>query len=408
MAIDLDRVRRETRAAEVLIHLNNAGASLPPAIVHDTIREHLRSEEVLGGYEALDYASEQLGRARAAVGQLVAGRPEEIAFTTSATQAWQSALYAMPWKAGDRIVASRAEYPSAAYSFQQLRERFGVEVAYVPDDASGQLDVEALRGLIDDRTRLIAVTHMPTYSGLINPVADVGAVARAAGVPFLLDACQTVGQLPIDVREIGCDMLAAAGRKWLRGPRGTGFLWVRREFAEGLHPLGGDQHSATWAAPDRFDPAPGARRLETFERSTALDLGLGAAARYALDIGLDEIGLRVHQLAAGLRGMLSQVPGVRVQDRGVRLGGIVTFTVERFASGAVAQALRARQVNVSVTPAGAAMLDFPPRGLTDVVRASPHYFVTEAELGRAADAVAEVAAAGEPELAPVRDGVRQS
>lgn len=385
MALDIALVRRDTRACETVVHLNNAGASLPPAIVMDTVREQLRADESFGGYEAQALADVALIDARAALGTLVGGRPSEIAFFDSSTRAFLSALYSFPWKRGDRIVTSEAEYPSNVFGYAYLKKRFGVTTAYVPDDEYGQVDVAALRTTIDSRTKLITLTHVPTYGGLINPAAKVGAVAREVGVPFLLDACQSVGQLHIDVNEIGCDLLAAAGRKYLRGPRGTAFLWVRSSLIGKLEPPQADQFGSTWLGGEEFTFHADAKRFEPFERSTALQLGLGAAARYALSIGTPEIEARVCLLGAALRGMLSEVPGVTVRDRGERLGGIVTFTVDGFTGEEVRIALRAQHINTSITNQNFAMRSFPDRGLDSVNRASVHYYNTEDELARVAD-----------------------
>jgi cysteine desulfurase/selenocysteine lyase len=392
MPIDVARVRAETRAADTIVHLNNAGASLPPAIVMDTVHEQLRADEVFGPYEAQALAEPGLARAYESVAELVGGRAEEVAFFGGATQAWQTALYALPWKHGDRILASQAEYGSNVYAFTYLKDRFGVRTDYVPDDERGQIDVDALKAAIDDKTRLVALTHIPTYGGLINPAARVGAVAKEAGILYLLDACQSVGHLRLNVEELGCDLLAAAGRKYLRGPRGTGFLWASGRALEHMRPAHADQRSQLWTTADSFTPANGARRLETFERSAALQLGLGAAARYAIALGTAVIETRVCALAAALRGMLAEIPGVTIQDRGERLCGIVTFSVEGFGAEQVRIAMRENHINTWIVRRQMSMRDFAARGIDEVTRASVHYFNTEDELARAADVVRNLTA----------------
>ena len=391
MTIDVARVRAHTRAADTVIHLNNAGSSLPPAIVMDTVHEQLRADEVFGPFEAQALAEPSLAQAYESVAELVGGGADEVAFFGAASLAWQTALYSLPWKRGDRILASQAEFESGLYAFTYLEERFGVETDYVPDDERGQIDVEALANAIDDKTRLVAVTHLPEYSGLINPAARVGAVAREAGVLYLLDACQSVGHLRLDVTELGCDLLSGSGRAYLRGPRGTGFLWASRGALDQMKPAHADRNSPSRSDGRSLAPASGARRLETFERSVALHLGLGAAARYALSIGSSAIESRVSTLAAALRGMLAESPGVTIRDRGERLSGIVTFTVEGFSAEEVRLALREHHINTWVVPRSEAMRDFGARGIEAVSRASVHYFNTEDELARAALVVHELA-----------------
>jgi selenocysteine lyase/cysteine desulfurase len=257
-----------------------------------------------------------------------------------------------------------------------------VRIGVVPSDRHGQLDVDALERMLDERVRLIAVTHVPTNGGLVNPAAAIGRLARAHGIPFLLDACQSVGQLHVDVETLGCDLLAATGRKFLRGPRGTGFLYASRAITDSLVPPVLGLGAATWTSPSTYQVVPGALRFETWERSIADNLGLGAAVDYALSFGLPAIEERVTGLAARLREDLSQTLGVTVRDKGVRKSGIVTFTVDGLRADEVRARVAAAGVNVSVTRVSSAQLDFGARGLTEVVRASPHYYTSDEELDR--------------------------
>ena len=210
-------------------------------------------------------------------------------------------------------------------------------------------------------------------------------------MPFLLDACQSVGQLPVDVDRIGCDLLSATGRKFLRGPRGTGFLYVRRSILERLDPPFLDLHAATWTAPDRFSIRPDARRFENWERNYAATIGLGVAVDYALSWGLEAIETRVTALAAELRQRLQALDGVRVHDRGMRRCGIVTFTVDGVPAHDVQRRLAEGGVNTSVSLVQYAQLDLPQRGLPDLVRASVHYYNTEDELDRLVTAMPQAA-----------------
>lgn len=388
MTLDVARLRADTPGAARVLHLNNAGAALPPAPVLDAVIGHLRREAEIGGYEAADEAETRLRGVHASVARLINAAPDEIALAESATQAWTLAFHAVPLGEGDRILTARAEYASNVISFLHLARARGVVVEVVPSDADGALDVDALARMIDARTRLIAVTHVPTNGGLVNPAAAIGAVARAHGIPFLLDACQSVGQLPIDVAAIGCDMLSGTGRKFLRGPRGTGFLYVRRAILDRLRPPFLDLHSARWTGVHDYAIEPGATRFEMWESSIACRLGLGAAADYALGLGIEALSRRIRALADGLRVRLAEVPGVAVHDLGRERCGIVTFTVDGMAAREASARLRARGINTSVSTAPFARWDMEPRGLAELVRASPHAYNTEAEIGRFVEAVA--------------------
>ncbi|MEV1202785.1 aminotransferase class V-fold PLP-dependent enzyme [Microbispora rosea] len=387
MTIDVGQVRADTPGCEHVVHLNNAGSSLPPRQVTGAVVDHLRLEERIGGYEAAAAALDRSERTYDALAGLVGADRDEIALVESATRAWDMAFYSLPWKPGDRILTSRAEYASNAIAFLQTARRHDVRVEVVPDDETGVLSVDALRDMLDERVKLIAVTHVPTQGGLVNPAAEIGAVAREAGVTFLLDACQSIGQLRVDVREIGCDLLSATGRKFLRGPRGTGFLYCSRRLLDRLEPPFLDLHAATWTSAGSYEVRGDARRFENWEGYVAGKIGLGVAAGYALSLGLDAIEERVTGLAETLRGRLAAIPGVTVHDRGGRRCGIVTFTVDGRDSGDVAARLSAAKVNVSVSAASSARWDFEARALPSLVRSSVHYYNTEEELDRLCEAL---------------------
>ncbi len=388
MSIDLARLRAETDACDRILHFNNAGSALPPRVVVDTVVDHLRREAEIGGYEAEHEAAEGLARVYRSVATLVGDAPSEIALVENATRAWDMAFYALRFQPGDRILTARAEYASNYLAFLQVARRTGAEIVTIPCDEDGAVSLPALERLIDDRVKLIAVTHVPTNGGLVNPAEGIGRLARAAGVPFLLDACQSVGQMPVDVEAIGCDMLSATGRKYLRGPRGTGFLYVRQQLVEQLEPPFLDLHAATWVAPDAYEIRPDARRFENWESYVAGRLGLGAAVDYALDIGLDAIAARIDILAHRLRRMLEEIPGVVVRDLGARRCGIVTFTRAEETSDALKARLARLRMNVSVSRPSSTLLDFEARGVPEVVRASVHYYNTEDEVDRFVAAVA--------------------
>ena len=387
--MDVEALRARTPGCGRRLHLNNAGASLLAQPTLDAMTGHLRLEAEIGGYEAAAAAEDAIAATYVGLAELLGGRPEEVALFDNATHAWQAAFYSVPIRAGDRILTGRNEYGSNVLAYLQVARRTGAEVVVVPDDEHGQLDTAALAELIDDRTRLIGVTHVPTSGGLVNPAAEVGRIARAAGVPFLLNATQSVGQFRVDVRALGCDLLAATGRKFLRGPRGTGFLWVSEAMVERLDPYVAEMRSATWDGGRGFTWAPGARRFETWESSYVNVVGLGAAVGQALDLGLDAIGARTTALGARLRQQLDQLPGVATHDLGQVRCAIVTAKVEGRPAEEVAAALAAAGINVTTTVPEDTQFDTEVRDVHPLVRLSPHYYNTEEELDRA---VAQVAA----------------
>jgi cysteine desulfurase / selenocysteine lyase len=400
LAAAIPRLRAETPACGEVIHFNHAGDSPSPRAVLDTIHAHLEREAAIGGYEAADEAAERLEAVYGSLARLLGANPAEIAVVENATRAWDMVFYAIPFRPGDRILTSVSEYGSNAIAFLQVAERTGATVEVVPNDEHGQLSTAALANRLDERVKLVAVTHMPTNGGLVQPAAEIGRLTRAAGAFYLLDACQTAGQLPLDVDEIGCDALSGTGRKYLRGPRGIGFLYVRGAWIERLSPPLLDNHAATWVARDRYEVRPDARRFENWEHYVAGKLGLGVAVDYALELGLDAIWRRVERQAAGLRAALGEIPGVTVRDLGAVKGGIVTFTVEGVDAPEVCAHLRAARINTSISTILSTRYDMEARGLEQIVRASLHYLTTDEECSTLVEAVARLSEASDGAKTP--------
>ncbi|MEM7727826.1 MAG: aminotransferase class V-fold PLP-dependent enzyme [Pseudomonadota bacterium] len=385
--LNLSALRADTPACETLLHFNNAGASLMPAPVYAALTDHLALEQEIGGYEAQDAASDALDGFYTAFADMLNCDAEEIAFMESATKAWDAAFYALPLVPGDRVMVHASTYSSNYLALLQLARRKGLGIDFVPSDGSGQIDVDALPGLLRDRTKLVLLTHCPSQSGLIQPAEAVGRFARAHGLLYLLDACQSAGQMPLDVEALGCDALTGTGRKFLRGPRGTGFLYMRRELAERVEPHVVDLQSATLDSRDRYRLAEGARRFESWERNVAGQIGLGRAVRYAMETGLDAIADRVQRLAASLREELSVLDRVKVHDPGERRSAIVTFAKDGVDVAEAKARLRAQRINVSTVPRDWALLDAQARDLPDLIRASVHAYNSEEEVERFLEAV---------------------
>lgn len=380
MALNIAKLRKETPGCKNVLHFNNAGAALMPQPVIDAVNQHFEMEAEMGGYEAADKAKDSILGFYDAAAKLIHCTPEEIAYQESATRAWDMVFYSLSFKKGERILTSKAEYASNYIAFLQMAKRTGAIVEVIPDDVYGQLSIDALKSMITPSVKLIAITHIPTQGGLINPAEAVGKIARAHGIFYLLDATQSIGQMPINVQSIHCDALCATGRKFLRGPRGTGFLYVRSSKIAELDPPFLDLKAAAWEKKECYTVNPDATRFETWERNYANMLGLKAAIEYALSLGMPAIWERIVALSKILRLKLAAVDGVVVRDLGERKCGIVSFTVEGVEAIAVQERLRTKNIHVSVSLAEYARLDLEERGLKSLVRASVHAYNTEEEI----------------------------
>ena len=392
----LAKWRSDTPGTHHRVHLNNAGAALMPRPVIDACKSHLDLESQIGGYEASDAKAEEVTRVYAGIGELIGAHPENVAFVANATAGFIQAMSSFDFEPGDVIVTTRADYTSYQITFLSLAERLGVVVKHAEDLPEGGVDPDSVRELAQDpQCRLVHVSWVPTHSGLIQDVEGVGAVCDELGVPYLVDACQAVGQISIDVERLRCDYLTATARKFLRGPRGIGFMYASdRALGRGDHPLFVDMRGAKWVDADRYEIAQTAMRYEDWEFPYALVLGLGAAARYALEVGVETAGARAFLLAARLREKLADLPGVRVLDGGRNKCAIVTASFGDRDARDIVGALRKKGINTAASLKWYGLLDFTEKRVESALRLSPHYYNTEEETDRAIDTISEHLRAG--------------
>jgi len=391
--LDIDALRADTPGTANRIHLNNAGAGLMMTPVVEAMRQHLDLELNIGGYEAKNEARAAHDGVYDSIAQMLGAARSEIALVENATVAWNKAFFGISFREGDRILTCESEYGANYIGYLQIAKWKGAKIEVIPNDSSGAIDPEALRAMLDDRVRLISITHIPTSGGLVNPAEEIGAIAREHNILYLLDACQTVGQMPVDVSKIGCDMLSATGRKFLRGPRGTGFLYVRSDIIPDLEPPMIDHFAANWVDANTYTLRTDAKLFELWENNYAAQLGLGVAVDYALDLGLEAIQERAGLLADRLREGLEAVQGATVRDLGQVKCAIVTFDVADKPSTEIAAVLNKNNINCSTSTADSTVLDFKARNLPTLVRLSPHYYNTETEIDTALDVI-EAAASG--------------
>ncbi|WKK17872.1 aminotransferase class V-fold PLP-dependent enzyme [Achromobacter insolitus] len=382
-ASTIEALRAQTPGTQTTVHFNHAGASLPSAATLQAIQAHLQREATQGPMEAGVASRELTEKARALAARLLNADPAEVALTGGNSPGWGAAFAALePWLPGDRILVGRHEWGGNLAVMRLKAQRAGATLETIPSDDSGCVDAQALEAMLDERVCLIALTWLPANGGLINPAAAVGSVARRHGIPYFVDAAQAVGQLPVDVAQIGCDVLSGAGRKALRGPRGTGLLYVRRGFLDRLTPAFVDTHSAPLGADGEPVLRPDAARLESAEASLALRCGLANALREALDIGLPAIRARIDATAESLRTELAAIPGITVLDQGQERSGLVSFNVAGQDAVSVQRAMAAQGITIGSNGVPYTPLDMQARGLTQIARASVSYLTNDAEIDR--------------------------
>src|ERR1700724_929656 len=388
--------RDDTPGCANQIHFNNASSGLMPRAVLDAMVAHPKREANFGGYESADDAEGAVAEASSNVAEVLGTHARNIAVVENATVAFFQALSAFDFKLGDVIVTTRNDYISNQLAYLSLARRHGVELRRAADLATGGADPQSVRELLrDSRVRLLAVTWVPTNSGLMQPVEALGEIAEAAGVPYLVDGCQAVGQIEVNVAKLRCDFFSGTARKFLRGPRGIGFLYVSdRALKRGDFPLYVDMRGADWVSADSFAPAPDARRFENWEFAYSLVLGLGEAARYALEVGVERGGARARELAATLRRKLSEGGGIRVLDRGSELAAIVTIEVARWDATELSKLLRERGINSSASLRAYAVIDMDEKRAASALRLSPHYYNTEEEIDRVVEQLKAVTLKG--------------
>lgn len=388
----INQFRAETPGTEKVIHLNNAGAALMPAIVKVSIDQFLTAEYLTGGYETAADQRAGLDTFYTAVGQLLNASSKNIAFAGNATDAYNKALSCIPFEQGDVILTSFNDYSSNQIAFLQLKKLHGIKIVFSKDLPSGGLDpVDMIQKMDIYQPKLVAVTHVPTNSGLIQEAAQIGQACQDRGIYYLLDACQSAGQLVLDVKTLGCDFLSATTRKFLRGPRGTGFLYVsNRVLNADLSPLFLDLHSAAWSRDNQYTPRQDAKRFELWEKPYALMLGAAEAVTYANKIGLGLIEQQIKYLSDYLRASLSSLPRVRVLDQGLEKAGLVTFTMAGEDPVQLQQLLRNQGINSSHTTLAYNRYDMKAKQADWLLRLSPHYYNTLAELDRTIEVIAQI------------------
>ena len=395
---EVQKFRNETSGTRNVIHLNNAGAGLMPDVVTKAQLDHIRLESEIGGYEAAEFKSNTIHAFYEQAALLFNCKPSNIAFTASATDSYTRALSSIPFKKGDIILTDKDDFVSNQIQFLSLQKRLGIEIIHINNAPAGGVDLNDLEEKLRKyQPRLLAITHIPTNSGLVQPVDEIANIFNSYSQRYpgktwyILDACQSAGQMKLDVQSLHCDFLSLTGRKYLRGPRGTGALYISDKVLHaGLEPMFIDMRGAEWTEKGKYKQQPDARRFEDWEFAYSTVIGTKTAIEYCRNIGEDKIWQQVKLLSGIIRSELSAIDGLMILDRGKEKSGSVTFHIAHFRPEFIVKQLLRRKINVVASYRAYGLIDFDEKGVEWVIRASPHYYNTVQEIEIFIEALKEI------------------
>lgn len=378
----LRHLREQTPGLANRVHLDNCGSALQPLAVVEAMKDAFELEIAVGGYVAQEQQAPALEAAYGALARLFGGKVKDYAFVGSAVDGWTKAFYSLQLTDGDNIITAYNEYCSNFVAYLQVAKRFGVEIRVARQADNGGIDLEHMASLIDARTRLISISHMPSSSGEINQVTDVGRLAKEAGVLYQLDACQSAGHVHVNVEEIGCDIMTGTSRKFLRGPRGIGFLYVNEKARSMMEPVVLTNQSAEWTSKNDYTLRDDTRVFEAWERSVVNQLGFGAALAYLQTVGPELAFAQISRNAKSLRQKLQATKDVEVMCPPSAESAIITFNFRARQPAEIKQILEKQGIGVQIASVNHTRLDLEPRGIESAVRVSPHYYTSDDDIDR--------------------------
>ena len=381
--------RAETPGATTIVHLNAAGAGLPPRVVTETVIDHLAREASIGPHWAAAKAQDRLNGVRAAVADLLQCRPHNVAFGGSAGLMWAMAFLAMPMKRRSRVLVARSEWAGNILNLMKRRLDDAIEIETMPvDERTGRIDVERVAALIDERTAAICLPLVASGSGVRQPVELIAALPRPDDCLLFVDAAQAVGRMPVGMAKTGADVLVAPSRKWLRGPRGEAIMALSDRALERIgDPPVLSQAGSSWTSIDNYTTRTDARRFETYEFSVASRLGLGAAIEHGLRHGIENIRSVIRARITRIHAGLTAIPGVTIFEENAAEPAFLTFTTDALLPAELNDYLAEANIAAAVVDRDYARADLEARGLAAVNRVAPHAYSSEEDVDRFLDAV---------------------
>lgn len=384
--IDVERVRSDTQVAQEVIYFNNARVSPYPRPAARAIRDFVEVEAT-GGWAELD-ATEIHRDTRAALARLLNSTEDNTILTTSATHAFNLIVNGLDWGPDQNVVMSDLAYRSIAIALLHLEARLGVQLRVAPSDEL-LIDPETLLALVDDKTRLVVVPQLATFSGVIQPVTRLAELLAETGALFAVNGTQALGQIPVDVQAIGSDFFFATSRKWLRGPRGLGVLNVKPGLIPRLLPTTVGHTAALWTGPGEYEIVASPDRFHAGDHPFALMKGLSASADYAMGVGVESIFERNLELGSYAREALRSA-GIKIHDDVHGQTGNIPLQVGERDPDDVVDHLRAHGVAACVIYEENNLLALRRMGARSLVRLSISYFNTKEEIDRVSALLEEI------------------
>lgn len=373
-------VRTQFPLSHDITYLNNGTIGVSPFVVIDAIRTEMEDVDRTGRYGGWEAARPKLAA-------LVNASEGEIALTHNVTEGICVVAAGLPLKAGDEVILTDQEHAGNAIPWLARARRDNIVIRYFSPAPQAALTLERINALITPRTRVIAVPHITCTTGHVLPGKAISRLGKDKGIWVMLDAAHTPGMMNVDVKDLGCDFFASCGHKWLLGPKGTGFLYVRKEMVEVLEPhwVGGGVDAGWDVRKGTLTLRPDAHRFDFATQSSALYVGLGAAVDFIHHLGQENVSRRGRALAGRLRSRLAEL-GDRIEiltpsEEG-GYGSVLGFRLKNYPFDKLQQMLAEKHHIITRA--------VPENGLNSN-RLSTHVYNTPAEVDRVADIIRSVA-----------------
>jgi cysteine desulfurase / selenocysteine lyase len=376
-------------------YLNNAGAGIMSTKTYEVIINYLKLEREIGAYHAAAKSKTLSDNFYINAAKLInANSPSEIAYMDSASRGWNMIVYGTPLKKGDTILTLSSEFGTNLITLFNYAKLNDFKVCVIKCDINGSFLIEEIENKLKEGAKLIAISHAVAHGSIINPVEEIGKLAKKYGAYYIVDGCQTVGQIKVDVQSIQCDAYMTTGRKWLCGPRGTGFLYVKSSSQMRTTQL--DLASADLIFDDnlnliRIEVRNDAKQFELWEKSFANLLGLSSAIEECLESKIEVISVKIQELSNKLRFAASSNENIKLIGKTISLSGILGFYLDDYSKESYVQnEFDKFDLRISTMSDWDCPMHFPKNGANKIFRLSPHFYTDNDTIEKACEIISKI------------------